>query len=89
MAEEAHINKYYLSHLFKKTYGVSPVKYLNQVRMDTAKFLLESTNYSVLEISEIIGFKSQSYFSQTFKREIGVAPLDYRKENRQKTRGPL
>ncbi|MGG6312159.1 AraC family transcriptional regulator [Paenibacillus macerans] len=89
LAEEAHINKYYLSHLFKKTYGVSPVKYLNQVRMDTAKFLLESTNYSVLEISEIIGFKSQSYFSQTFKREIGLAPLDYRKENRQKARGPV
>lgn len=89
LAEEAHINKYYLSHLFKKTYGISPVKYLNRVRMDTAKFLLESTNYSVLEISEIIGFKSQSYFSQTFKREVGVAPLDYRKENRQKARGPL
>ncbi|ASA20424.1 AraC family transcriptional regulator [Paenibacillus donghaensis] len=89
LAEEAHINKYYLSHIFKKTYGVSPVKYLTHVRVETAKFLLESTNYSILEISEIIGFKSQSYFSQTFKRECNRSPLDYRKENRLHTRNPL
>lgn len=86
LAEKAHINKYYLSHAFKKTYGVSPVKYLTNVRIEAAKFLLESTNYSILEISEVIGFKSQSYFSQTFKRETQLTPQEYRKENRLQAR---
>ncbi|MDN4619555.1 AraC family transcriptional regulator [Paenibacillus sp. PsM32] len=80
LASEAHINKYYLSHAFKKTYDISPLKYLSTVRINTAKFLLESTNYSILDISEIVGFKSQSYFSQLFKKEIGLSPMDYRKE---------
>lgn len=79
LAGEVHMNKYYLAHAFKKTYGVSPVKYLNMVRINTAKFLLESTSSSIADIAEMVGCNSQSYFSQIFKKETGISPLDYRK----------
>ena len=69
-----HINKYYLVHAFKNYKGVSPINYLIQRRVEEARYLLESTNYSVTKIGEISGFSSQSYFSQT--------PHAYRKKKK-------
>lgn len=77
-----HINKYYLVHAFKNYKGVSPINYLLQRRLEEARHLLESTNYPVTKIAEIIGFSSQSYFSQTFRRMTGTSPNAYRKQKR-------
>lgn len=77
-----HINKYYLVHAFKNYKGLSPINYLIQKRVEEARHLLESTNYPVTKIAEIIGFSSQSYFSQTFKRLTGTSPNNYRKQKR-------
>lgn len=77
-----HINKYYLVHAFKNYKGVSPINYLIQRRVEEARYLLESTNYSVTKIGEISGFSSQSYFSQTFRRLTGTSPNTYRKKKK-------
>lgn len=87
LAEVGHINKYYLSHSFKKSVGISPIEYLIQTRIRESKILLETTNYPISAISNIIGFSSQSFFAQSFKRVTNLSPSQYRKaKNFKKTK---
>lgn len=79
LSDLTYLNKYYIVHVFKKYKGLSPINYLIERRIEEAKNLLETTNYSVSKISDIIGFSSQSYFSQTFKKEMDMTPNQYRK----------
>ena len=79
LAEIAHINKFYLVHRFTKAYGLSPINYLIEKKIQGCQELLETTDYSVLQISQTAGFSSQSYFSQTYKRLRGTSPAAYRK----------
>ncbi|HLR52039.1 MAG TPA: AraC family transcriptional regulator [Candidatus Avamphibacillus sp.] len=82
LARIGNINKYYLAHTFKQDLGVSPIEYLNQVRIKEAKILLETTNYTIAEIARFNGFSSQSFFSQAFRREVDQTPSEYRKQSR-------
>ena len=79
LAELAHINKYYLVHAFRKTYGTSPINYLISRRIQESRFLLTNSNHSLSQIARILGFSSLSYFSQSFHRAEGVSPMEYRK----------
>ncbi|GAA0182342.1 AraC family transcriptional regulator [Clostridium sediminicola] len=79
LATIAFMNKYYLVHEFKKYTGTSPIDYLIEKRISVSKMLLETTRYSMEQITEIIGFSSQSYFNQVFKKKVGTSPSKYRK----------
>lgn len=72
------MNKYYLAHTFKKIYGDSIMHTLNQIRCQTAKNLLESSNYPINEISTVVGFNSCSYFSKTYRKIYGETPMQTR-----------
>ena len=85
LADISHLSKYYISHSFKEEIGQSPIDYLNTQRIENAKILLESTNYSITEIARFAGFSSQSFFSQRFKEFIGQSPSHYRKQHVQST----
>lgn len=74
-----HLNKYYFVHYFTEQFGTSPINYLISRRIEESKHLLESTDYSLSSISQILGFSSPSYFSQTFKRTTNISPQEYRK----------
>lgn len=87
LAEAGHINKYYLSHSFKKSVGVSPIEYLIQTRIRESKILLETTNYPISDIAAITGFSSQSFFAQSFKRVANVTPSQYRNAKNTKKKG--
>lgn len=80
LADAGHINKYYLAHSFKKDMRISPIEYLNQIRIKEAKLLLKTTNYNIADIAEFTGFSSQSFFTQSFKRLTDQTPSLYRKE---------
>lgn len=82
LADLTYINKYYLAHAFKKYIGISPINYMIQKRLEEAKSLLETTNYSISQISNIVGFSSQSYFSQVFQKNTKMSPNQYRKSKR-------
>lgn len=71
LASIAYLNKYYLVHRFKELYGMSPIDYLLEKRYQVSKELIETTDYSMEEISSIVGFNSQSYFNQVFKKRSG------------------
>ncbi|WP_396327230.1 helix-turn-helix domain-containing protein [Hydrogenoanaerobacterium sp.] len=82
LAKLTHTNKYYLAHSFSKSFGVSPINYLLKKRIDESKMLLSTTNHSVSQIAQIVGFSSPSYFSQAFVKAAGQPPSQYRKELR-------
>ncbi len=84
LAAEVNVNKYYLSHAYKQTYGISPINYVIARRIQEGKRLLLETDLSLSQISGILGFSSASYFSQSFRKAEGISPVEFRKANTQK-----
>lgn len=82
LAEEAHMNKFYLSHVFKQEYGISPINYMISRRIEESKYLLAETDLSVSRIAQLLGFSSLSYFSQVFRRSQSVSPMEYRQQTK-------
>ena len=82
LAEEAHMNKFYLSHAFKQEYGISPINYMISRRLEESKYLLAETDLSMSQIAQLLGFSSLSYFSQVFHRTQGIAPMEYRQQHK-------
>lgn len=80
LASVVYMNKYYLLREFKKYIGKSPIDYLIDKRISVSKILLETTDYTMEQISDIVGFNSQSYFNQIFKKKLGITPSQYKKE---------
>lgn len=74
----------YLSSLLKKKLDLSFVDYLTSLRIGKSKELLISTNLSVREIGEAVGYYSQSYFTKIFIKKENCTPGEYRKKNGKK-----
>ncbi len=68
-----------LAHLFKNEIGVSPQRYLNNIRLDKAKECLENGVLSVKEIAAEVGIPNVSGFCRSFKARYGTTPKEYRK----------
>lgn len=66
---------------FKKITGKTLVSFLQSKKLDYAKTLLTTTEYSVLEIASILSYDSLSYFIKIFKKEYSLTPYKYRKNN--------
>ena len=81
IAEALSMDKFYLSHLFKKETGSTPFQYIVVKRVTLAKSLL-SRGYSVSETCEIAGFNDYSNFIRTFKKITGFPPGQYKKQSR-------
>lgn len=80
LADKVGYNKTYLVKKTKLLWGMSPMQYVNSVRLEKAKQLLSSTDMSITEIAESIGFKCIHYFSRNFKRNVGITPSEYHKK---------
>ena len=85
LAEITHVSKYHMVHVFTEEYGISPINYLIQKRIEEGKYLLKTTDYSLALIGRTLGFSSPSYFSQVFKKYELMSPLEYRKHSRKNT----
>lgn len=79
IAEHCSIHRSYLSRIFKASAGVSPQEFLIRCRCDAACELLKTTNYSISEISVMVGYPNPLNFSRAFKREKGLSPREFRK----------
>lgn len=82
LAGRFYISRSWLSRIFREVTGFSVVEYTNILRVRKAGNLLVQGDYSVTEISEILGFESITYFERVFRKYTGLAPLKYRKEER-------
>lgn len=81
LSDLSYMNKFHLVHTFTKEIGVSPINYVITRRIQEAKNLLATTNYSIRDIASIVGFSNSSYFSQMFRKVSGISPKSYRIEN--------
>ncbi len=80
VASAVKLNESYFSKLFKRETGESVSRYIILRKIETARNLLLHSDYSCLEIAELLAFSSQSHFISCFKRECGVTPLVYRNQ---------
>ncbi len=80
IASKLQYSPSYITKIFKEAFGLSPIQFLRNYRMDIAKQLITSTDYSVMQVSKMVGIDDQFYFSRTFRKTWGVSPSEIRKE---------
>lgn len=78
IASEMRLSPNYLRTIFKESEGKSISNYINEVRFQKAKELLETTELTAKEISLKIGFENFNYFYTAFKKYYGVSPNQFR-----------
>lgn len=78
IAESVDLSESRFRVLFAAVYGISPHKYLTDVRISAAKEMLWNTEIPLLEIAAKCGFGSQQYFNDTFRKTVGISPGKYR-----------
>lgn len=77
IASKIGISQGYLSSVFKKQTGGNLNDYINQMKIEKAKELLEKHEYMMYEISDMLGFENPYYFSKVFKKLTGITPSEY------------
>lgn len=80
LADMAHVHPSYFAREFKKHYGKSPMQYVLDERVASAKRQLANTSLSISAIAENMHFSNPKYFSKFFKRRTGMTPSQYRNE---------
>ena len=78
-AKQLNISYDYFRHKFKEITGFSPQGYIINKRLETAHYMLHSTNYSCTEISEKCGFSDSAQFSKMFREKYNMSPGQCRK----------
>lgn len=81
LAEMCEISTVHFNRIFKKLYNTTPSRYMNSLRIETAKTMLKSTDTPISLVAEKCGFSSTYYFSRYFKAETGTSPLKYREKH--------
>lgn len=76
-----HLSPAYLSRYFKKCTGINISDFITKTRIDRAKQILKTSNYSIQDISEFCGYKDMSNFQRVFKKNVGMSASQYRKNN--------
>ena len=76
LAKELHLNRSYLSRIFKETTGISIQSYLTNTRLQAARSLLLQ-DYSVSQASTMVGYSDIASFSRAFKNYYKVSPKQY------------
>ncbi|WP_271005430.1 AraC family transcriptional regulator [Listeria seeligeri] len=79
VADYTGFSTYYFTKFFKRNTGMTFVTFLNDYRLNKAKWMLLNEAFPVTEVAELAGFSSVKTFHHAFKRAMGVAPLKYRK----------
>lgn len=83
LARICNISPEYLRRIFKTVYGVSPIIYINSLKIARAKELLKSQLYSISEVASLSGFSEVSCFSREFKKTTGISPSEFKKSTQQ------
>ena len=78
IAKEVKLSVSYFSHLFEEKIGMSPMKYLNYLRMREACHFLDFTDLKISQISPLVGFDDALYFYRQFSKQMGMSPSQYK-----------
>jgi AraC-like DNA-binding protein len=80
LKEQLHFHPSYLSRCMRRIFGVTPLEYLIDWRIEQSKRLLINTILPVSQVAGNVGFHHQSYFIRCFTRREGITPQVYRKQ---------
>lgn len=86
LADRAGFSPIYFSRLFKQYFKINFVDYLNELRINAAKHLLEDPSLSMKNVAALTGHDTQSYFTKNFKKRTGMTPTEYRLNYQRKSR---
>jgi transcriptional regulator GlxA family with amidase domain len=78
LAQRAAMSERNFLRVFKRETGVTPATFVERVRVETARRLLEDTALPLDDVARAAGFQSHETFRRAFHRVLGVAPTDYR-----------
>lgn len=78
LAGEACLSKDHFIRLFKKETGITPLKYINQKKIERAQLILVTDDMPVKNVAMSLSFDDYSYFNRLFKKMTGVTPQEYR-----------
>ena len=65
---------------FRQYANTTPAQYVQSLRLTNAKMLLETTNYNITEIANLVGYENPLYFSRFFRKQCGISPSQFRKQ---------
>jgi YesN/AraC family two-component response regulator len=78
IADHFTLSPSYLSRYFKNQIGTGISEYVDEIRMERAKELLQSNIWTVKEVTEQVGYSDQTYFIRKFKKKEGITPQQYK-----------
>jgi AraC-like DNA-binding protein len=78
MAKQMNYSESHFRALFRKVSDLSPVQFLQHLRIETSQRFIREGRLSLTEIAFEVGFNSSQYFSNCFKKQIGLSPREYR-----------
>jgi len=78
IADKSFMSEVYFRRLFKKEYGISPRKYIINLRIQHAVGLISTGYYSLKDVAYMSGYNDYKYFSVEFKKTVGISPSEYR-----------
>lgn len=84
VAEYVGLSPNYFSSLFKREMGIAFADYVNEIRIKESQFLLETTDYSIIDIAVAVGFNNQNYFTTIFRKHTGTTPKQFRMKSSMK-----
>ncbi len=82
LMRRAGVGRWQYGTLFRRLTGLSPLEYVNALRLEQARKLLSQTDDPLREIARGVGFRDEYYFSRRFTRFMGVSPKEYRQLTR-------
>ncbi|AJQ28976.1 bifunctional transcriptional activator/DNA repair enzyme AdaA [Pelosinus fermentans] len=79
--KELGVSQNHFIHLFRQQFQMTPVEYINRLRVEKAKQMLVNTELTIVNIALLCGFGSLSTFYEFFKKQVGLPPKEYRKQS--------
>ena len=82
VADAVGLSKYHLCREFNHLYGISPGKYLANLRLQkSCALFLQNRQHTIAEIASMVGFSNDNYFCKVFRKAFGTTPTQYRLQN--------
>lgn len=81
LSPQVYLSKSHFSKVFKEATGMKVFEYLQKIRIENAQRLMHTTELSMNEICEQVGYSDYSFFNRVFKRVTGLTPQEYKKKS--------
>ena len=79
MVQQSGLAERSFKRRFQNATGMSPLEYVHTLRLEEAKHLLESSDNSIENIANEVGYEDAGFFSRLFRRQVSLTPAQYRK----------